>query len=385
MNTLCCGDNLPWLKTFSDNYVDLIYLDPPFQSGVNYNLIFQTEAKKKKGATSQIKAFTDTWKWGEDAVKEYQGLIDGTLTREKPNLKLLTLIKAMMGYLGESSMMAYLCKMSPRLLEMHRVLKDTGSIYLHCDPTSSHYLKLLMDSIFGVENFQNEIIWWYGQGGASKKRFAKKHDIIFFYSKSESYIYNLIRERNYYNSPFFVKKSDLEKEDSYYKKDYQGRLYAEILPQDVWKIPSLINISKERLGYPTQKPEALLERIIKASSNEGDLVLDPFCGCGTAVAVAQKFKRRWIGIDISLLSIEVIVKRFIEKGQIELGKHFDLKVFPNDQYSEESIKKNDPNGYEAWCRAAKSAKEEADNGDLGLLPKYDRNEVLKKLGVKEKR
>ncbi|MCK4326238.1 site-specific DNA-methyltransferase, partial [bacterium] len=179
-NKLYYGDNLEILRDkIPSETIDLIYLDPPFQSGKNYNTIFEPELSRVKGATAQQHAFEDTWRWEDgEAEREYQGLVTGTITKEKPGQKLIDLIKAMRGYLSECSMIAYLCMMAPRLLEMRRVLKETGSIYLHCDPTASHYLKLLMDSIFGVENFRNEIIWCYSTSGRGKREFSKKHDII---------------------------------------------------------------------------------------------------------------------------------------------------------------------------------------------------------------
>ena len=162
MNSLYYGDNLDILKKhIKDETIDLIYLDPPFQSGKNYNQIFQPQAGGIKGATAQIQAFEDTWHWGEEAEREYTGLVTGTLTTEPPGQKLIDLMKAMRGYLTEGPLLAYLCMMAPRLLEMKRVLKNTGSIYLHCDPTASHYLKLLMDAVFGGKNFRNEIVWCY--------------------------------------------------------------------------------------------------------------------------------------------------------------------------------------------------------------------------------
>jgi len=193
MNTLYYGDNLDILKQYIiDESVDLIYLDPPFQSGRNYNIIFRPEQGGVKGATSQITTFEDTWNWGEEAEKEYTGLITGTLTKEKPPQKLIDLMKAMMGYLDGCPLMAYLCMMAPRLLEMKRALKPTGSIYLHCDPTASHYLKLLMDAIMG-NHFRNEIIWHYRRWSALSFNFQRMHDVILFYSKSDKPVFNLIQ------------------------------------------------------------------------------------------------------------------------------------------------------------------------------------------------
>ncbi|MBI4723203.1 MAG: site-specific DNA-methyltransferase [Candidatus Stahlbacteria bacterium] len=301
-NKLYFGDNLDILRDkIADNFVDLIYLDPPFKSGKTYNIIFRPESNNIKGATAQIQTFEDTWKWGEEAAQNYYGLIQETITKEKANPKLIELMKAMRSYLGECSIMAYLCMMAPRLLEMKRVLKDTGSIYLHCDPTASHYLKLLMDAIFGVDNFRNEITWERSTASGGKAggyKFVPAHDIIFSYVKD---INNFVFERQY----IAYTKEYIKERFKY--TDENGRIYRLQLSNrkqyldeskgkpvsDIWTDIFPINpMAIEKLGYPTQKPETLLERIIKASSNEGDIVLDPFCGCGTAVVVAEKLKRR---------------------------------------------------------------------------------------------
>jgi site-specific DNA-methyltransferase (adenine-specific) len=258
MNTLYFGDNLEILRDkIPSNYVDLIYLDPPFKSGKSYNIIFQPELNKIKGATAQIKTFEDTWRWGDEAENEYQGLITGTITKEKPSQKLIDLIKAMRGYLGECSMMAYFSMMAPRLVEMRRVMKGTGSIYLHCDPTASHYLKLLMDAVFGTKNFQNEIVWCYKLGGRPKKGFPKKHDVILYYSKSENF--------NFFDDAIRV---PYESDGGYIssgRKIVKGKIYEVNplgkVPEDWWFISALNRQEKERLGYPTQKPEVLLEGV----------------------------------------------------------------------------------------------------------------------------
>ena len=364
-NKLYFGDNLEILKDkIPDNFVDLIYLDPPFKSGRTYNIIFQPEIGKIKGANAQIKTFEDTWKWGEEAEKNYEGLINGTITKEKPNQKLIDLMKAMREYLGECSMMAYLSMMAPRLLEMKRALRNTGSIYLHCDPTASHYLKLLMDAVFGIENFRNEIIWGYRTGGVSKRWWARKHDVILFYSKSNAYFFKPIKERIYYEKPFFTSK-----------RDEKGRYYADVYVRDVWddeKVKPIINVSKERIGYPTQKPEKLLERIIKASSNKDDLVLDPFCGCGTTVAVAERLGRRWIGIDITYLAIDVIAKRLTESEK-RTGRKIDFEIDgePKDVYSAKKLAEKDPFQFQIWCvsklDATPSQTKSADKGVDGII------------------
>jgi len=359
MNTLYYGDNLDILKKYIKNEtIDLIYLDPPFQSGKNYNQIFQPEDFGVRGANSQIKAFGDTWHWGEEAEKVYIETITGTLTIEPPSQKLIDLMKAFRGYLAECSLLAYLCVMAPRLLEMRRVLKPTGSIYLHCDPTASHYLKLLMDAIFEPKNFQNEIIWSYRTGGATKRRFGRKHDTIFFYTKSDKWLFNAIKEKSYqshrYGYKFPVYEIDPE----------TGKQYSWTYPRDVWEITMGTGTS-ERVGYPTQKPEALLERIIKASSNENDLVLDPFCGCGTTIAVAERLRRQWAGIDITYLAIDVIKKR-LEKNQIKENEHFQIYGDPKDVYSAGQLAEQDPFQFELWAVSQLNAILTAKTGDKGV-------------------
>jgi site-specific DNA-methyltransferase (adenine-specific) len=359
MNTLYYGDNLDILKKYiKDETVDLIYLDPPFQSGKNYNIIFQTKAGEIKGANSQIRTFEDTWHWGEEAEREYTELITGTLTTEPPSQKLIDLMKAFRGYLTECPLLAYLCMMAPRLMEMRRTLKDTGSIYLHCDPTASHYLKLVMDAIFGVKNFQNEIVWVYKSGGATKRRFGRKHDVLFFYSKNpENYQFNFQKEKSYMMHEYGFTKSD-------FYKDEKGQ-YTWVIMKDWWEIPSVGSADKQRIGYPTQKPEALLERIIKASSNPGDTVLDPFCGCGTTIAVAEKTRRQWIGIDITYLAIDVIKKR-LEKNYIKENEHFQVYGEPKDVHSAGQLAGQKPFQFEVWAISQLNATPTTKTGDKGI-------------------
>jgi len=407
MNILYFGDNLEVLKEkIEDKSVDLIYLDPPFQSGRNYNIIFDVKNREATGVSAQIQAFEDTWKWGPEAEKAYEGLINGTITREKPTVKLIELMRAMRSYLDDSSMMAYLAMMAPRLLELKRVLKDTGSIYLHCDPTASHYLKLLMDAVFGPENFLNEIVWNYdGPQGPSPVKFASKHDIILRYAKS---IKDCVANELYYFEKIPISKAQFKQDEmgryfytlpkgdytdeSIQKLEKEGRIFRtskgtirikyfvektqdgyflkkKKIP-DVWTdIPSLglIAQSKEVLGYPTQKPEALLERIIKASSKEGDVVLDPFCGCGTAVAVAQRLNRKWIGIDITYLAIDIIEKR-LQKSGLEEGEHFIIDGAPADEYSAEKLAETNPFQFQYWAisRIPGGMPNERKTGDKGI-------------------
>jgi len=267
--------------------------------------------------------------------------------------------------------------MTLRIAEIRRVLKPTGSFYLHCDPTSSHYLKLILDSIFCAKrkgDFINEIVWCYRTGGATKTRFSRKHDTIFFYTKSDNYTFNCEKERVYYDKPFFNPKVDS-----------QGRYYEDVLPVDWWQIPAVINVSKERLGYPTQKPEALLEKIIKASSNEGDIVLDAYCGCGTTIAVAERLNRNWLGIDITYQSISLILKRLEDSfGKNALGE-IEINGIPEDFTSAIALahKKEDKTRkeFEKWAvltysnnRAIINEKKGADGGIDGIAFMQDRNE-----------
>jgi site-specific DNA-methyltransferase (adenine-specific) len=374
-NKLYFGDNLEILSDkIPDNFVDLIYLDPPFKSGKDYNILFQPEVGKLKGATAQVKAFEDTWTWGLEAERTYEGLISGKITKEKPNQRLIELMKAMRSYLGECSMMAYLSMMAPRLLEMKRVLKDTGSIYLHCDPTASHYLKLLMDAIFGVKNFRNEIIWHYRTGGVSKRWFGRKHDIIFFYSKSDKCKFNPIEVKEYYKD-IYGRDFKPAWQDRRGGKDENG-YYHFVYKDDVWDIPAVFNMSKEYIGYPTQKPEELLETIIKASSNEGDLVLDPFCGCGTTVAVAERLGRRWIGIDMAYPAIDVTSKRLKESAK-RTGEIADFEIDgePKDVHSAEKLAEKNPFQFQIWCvsklNATPSETKSADRGVDGIINFFD--------------
>ena len=394
MNTLYYGDNLDILKNhIKDETVDLIYLDPPFQSGKNYNIIFQPKTGEIKGATSQKEAFNDTWSWGEEAEREYTDLITGTLTTESPSQKLIDLMKAMRGYLAECPLLAYLCMMTPRLLEMRRTLKPTGSIYLHCDPTASHYLKLVMDAVFDVKNYRNEIVWHYRRWTAGSNAYQRMHDILLFYSKGSGAILNPI----YIETTIGQKKKHTKGWDSnsvmiegkrqpqliiYNQKNVdkaieQGRInlsnYARIvkvntgetIAPDVWEINFINSQAKERLGYPTQKPEALLERIIKASSNEGDTVLDPFCGCGTTVAVAERLRRQWTGIDITYLAIDIIKKR-LEKNYIKENEHFKVYGVPKDIYSAGKLAEQKPFEFEVWAVSQLNATPTTKTGDKGV-------------------
>ena len=291
--TLFHGDNLLFLRAMNSESVDLIATDPPFNKGRDFHA---TPASLADGAS-----FQDRWSWERDTHEDW---ID-QLTDDFP--KLMNLIQSSRSSYGDG-MGAFLCFMAVRLVEMRRVLKKTGSLYLHCDPTASHYLKQLMDAIFGVDHFQNEIVWGYRTGGASKKRWPRKHDTLLFYRKSNAYAHNPPRERIYYSRPFFTSQVD-----------ENGQYYADVYVRDVWEdIKPVLNLSLERFGYPTQKPLALYERIIRASSNRDDMVLDPFCGCATTLIAAERLDRQWVGIDIWDKAKQAVIDR-LKKERLNLS------------------------------------------------------------------
>jgi site-specific DNA-methyltransferase (adenine-specific) len=317
-NVLYYGDNLEILRNreyFEDTSIDLIYLDPPFNSKKDYNILFKENGGVESEA--QIRAFTDSWHWTQKAEDTYRDIVINGPT------KVGQLIGALHEVLGNNDVMAYLVMMTARLIELHRVLKRTGSLYLHCDPTASHYLKLVLDQIFGPVNFRNEIAWCYRAGGVPRKGYPSKHDTIFFYTKGKNFTFN--HEYVPYTAGT-LKRGLTQVKGKYFKKG----LRAEGTPiQDWWSdLQKILSpTAKEILGYPTQKPLALLERIIKISSNEGDIVLDPFCGCGTAVVAAQKLNRKWIGIDITHLAINLMRNRLKDSFSIKaevIGEPVDL-------------------------------------------------------------
>ncbi|MGI9257133.1 MAG: DNA methyltransferase [Salinispira sp.] len=288
--TIFCRDNLDILKGINTGSIDLVYLDPPFN-------------KKKQftapvGSAAEGASFSDIFR-KEDIKDEWLQSI------REDNTPLYNLLKFALESEGQTSYnFCYLVYMAIRLIEIQRILKETGSVYLHCDPTMSHYLKLAMDCIFGEYNFRNEIVWGYKWGGTtSKKHFKKKHDIIFRYSKSNVFIFNIDSILIY-------------GEKSGWSDETRGRI-----PNDWWyDIPSINTQAKERVGYPTQKPLALLERIIKASSNEGDIVLDPFCGCATACVAAERLNRQWVGIDVSVKAYDLVrqgLKQQVERKELQ--------------------------------------------------------------------
>jgi site-specific DNA-methyltransferase (adenine-specific) len=311
-NALYYGDNLPILRGFPDECVDLVYLDPPFNSNADYNAIFKDESGKLSSA--QVKAFDDTWHWGPSAQEHYDFLTNTGLNRGQVPQPITAIMSAFVQSLGKNALTAYLVEMTVRLVELHRVLRDTGSMFLHCDPTASHFLKVILDALFGPNRFRNEIIWAYRGGGVSKRWFARKHDVILFYSKGTTWTFN-VQYTPYSESTLAVtgrtgkrvNKTSIDLDRGAHMPDW----WTDINALQTW--------SPERLGYPTQKPIALLERIISAGSNPGDVVLDPFCGCGTAIAAAEALGRKWIGIDITYLSIAVMKSR-LQDQHPHLGK-----------------------------------------------------------------
>lgn len=393
-NRLYYGDNLDVLReSITDASVDLVYLDPPFNSSAGYNVLFKAPAGQKSEA--QIEAFEDTWHWTESAARAFEEVI------RSPHTEAATMLRAMRSFLGENDMMAYLAMMAARLIELHRVLKETGSLYLHCDPTASHYLKVLLDAIFGPDRYVNEITWQRSNAHNTARRYGRIADTILFFAKTDRYVWN--EQFTDYN----------EKQLKRYKRDGHGRLYkgenltadransssgkfewrgtmppssrgwgysleqletwwaeGRILTkrdgtprmdglkvyfddaegkrlQSIWTdIPRIANTSAERLGYATQKPLALLERIINASSNPGDVVLDPFCGCGTAVHAAQKLERQWIGIDVTHLAVSLIERRLKDAFP---GIAFEVHGTPKDIGGARDLAERDKYQFQWWA------------------------------------
>ena len=329
------GDNLDILRgRIKDESIDLCYIDPPFNSDTDYNMIYNNI---DTGAVdrAQAQAFVDTWRWDARAQAGYEEIVfGGGFTAHTVDL-----VAGLHKLLKEGPMLAYLVSMTLRITEIHRVLKPTGSFYLHCDPTASHYLKLVCDAIFcggrgGV--FRNEIIWCYRKWSVKQPQFASNHNNIFFYTKTRNNRFNTLFAEL---SPGTVKRWKGQKQQAAF--DDGGKRMATICGEkskgspmgDWWEISVINPNAKERRGYDTQKPEALLERIIKASSNEGDVVLDAYCGCGTSVAVAEKLGRQWIGIDITYQAISVILQRIKDMFGEQVAGQVDLGGIPKDMAS----------------------------------------------------
>jgi|WetSurMetagenome_2_1015567.scaffolds.fasta_scaffold30356_2 site-specific DNA-methyltransferase (adenine-specific) len=422
-NTLFYGDNLPILREhIPAESVDLIYLDPPFNSNRSYNVLFKDEGGKD--AQSQIVAFDDTWHWGESAEALYDELVTDI------NGRVGRMIEALRATIGENQMMAYLVMMAARLVELHRVLKPTGSLYLHCDPTASHYLKIVLDAIFGIDTFRNEIIWRRSHPkGHAFTRFATSHDTILAFGRSTHVTWNPIyraHDDHAIETQYGLKDADGRRyqltsllnpnpdrpnltyefkgvtkvwrwtRERMLEEDRNGRIvvpkggrgiprYKRFLDEqegvpvdDFWSDIELVS-GGEALGYPTQKPLALLERVIKASSNPGDVILDPFCGCGTAIAAAQKLGRRWIGIDITHLSIALLKYRLKDSfGNLDyqvIGEPEDLagakQLAADDRYQFQwwalSLIKAKPLGGDAGSKTGKKGSDRGVDGAITFI------------------
>jgi DNA modification methylase len=403
-NILYYGDNLDILRNhtyFPDECVDLVYLDPPFNSNADYNVLFEEHSGEQ--AASQIKGFEDTWTWDIPAARYYEEVVEsgGAISEA---------MQALRQMLGRSNMMAYVAYMAPRLVELRRVLKPTGSLYLHCDPTASHYLKLVLDAIFGPRNLVNEVIWKRSHAHNSAKRFGSIHDTLLFYGKSKNRYWKPVFQ-NY--DPGYIaqhykhvdpdgrrwkaenptgagvskgdtgqpwrginptakgrhwarSRKELEALDAagliYWpkasKRQTTGwpyiKLYLDQMQgahaQDVWTDIDVLNMmAKERLGYPTQKPEELLARIISASAPDDGIVLDPFCGCGTAVAVAQRFGNKWIGIDITALAITLIKHRLQNQFGPAISGTYEVVGEPISVPDAAQLAKEDPYQFQFWA------------------------------------
>ena len=359
-NRLYYGDNLDVLRRHvKDQSVDLIYLDPPFNSNADYNVLF-SEADGTPAA-SQIKAFTDTWRWDAAAAAAFEDAVE---TGGQVALAMI----AFRTLLGESDMLAYLAMMAPRLVELRRVLRPTGSIYLHCDATASHYLKMLMDSVFGARNFRREVIWRSGWVSGFKTRtrnWVRNHDVLLYYLKDRTEDWTFNKDLAY--SPH----------DEGYQRRGGGENKKGVALDDVWDdndlySPWIKSYSKEKLGYSTQKPVALLERIISVCSNRGDVVLDPFCGCGTTIVAAEALKRRWIGIDITSLAVSLIKSRLVADGAAD----YEVVGEPTTVEDAAQLAKDDPYQFQFWALGLIGArpanpKKGADKGIDGRLFFFD--------------
>lgn len=370
-NWLYYGDNLDVLRQHvKDESIDLIYLDPPFNSNATYNVLFAEQDGSR--AAAQIKAFQDTWRWDQAAVKAYEETVElgGDVAAA---------MRAFRTFLPDSDMLAYLSMMAPRLLELRRVLKSSGSIYLHCDPTASHYLKMLMDAVFGAKNFLNELVWYYRGAGTPRKAYARRHDIVFWYSK--------LHDRHYFDpDPIRRPYAEATQERfSHYIGNVRGNqdFGPQKLhplgkhPDDVFThIQPIAPSAKARLGYPTQKPIELLAELVAATSKEGDVVLDPFCGCGTTIAAAQQLKRNWIGIDITHLAINLMRYRLQDTYGEDVNKTYNVVGEPVSLPDAKDLAASDPYQFQWWALGLVGArpaegKKGADKGVDGRLYFHD--------------
>lgn len=464
------GDNLKVMRAhIADESVDLVYLDPPFNSKRDYNLLFKTP--KGHESDAQITAFEDSWQWGDQAEDEFREI------QKQTNTTVAEIMQALRSFLGQNDMMAYLTMMANRLLELHRVLKSTGSLYLHCDPTASHYLKILLDGVFTPQRFKNEIIWRRTGSHNSTKSFGPIHDTILYYTKTKNYTFNQLRrpymlghvqsrytlqsdgrykftsggnvltgagttegnsgevwrgfnptaKKRHWAVPSFYEDAmpesykslpGTEKLEALYKAGlveidgksewpimvrYLGERDGTVL-QDLWAYQPYTEgtvygtsegidadvkwygpTDPERLGYPTQKPVGLLERIISTSSNPNDVVLDPFCGCGTAIYAAHKLKRRWIGIDITHLAVRLIEKRMKDAfPELTAKGAFEVEGVPKDFAGSADLAERDKYQFQFWALSLvhaqpfKGGKKGADGGVDGLIfPEVDKGKTEK--------
>ena len=437
-NTLFYGDNLDILREYvPDESVDLIYLDPPFNSNRSYNVLFKDESGED--SQSQIIAFKDTWYWGVEAQLTYADLV-----RDAP-ASIALMISALYQFIGTNQMMAYLVMMTSRLMELHQVLKPTGSIYLHCDPTASHYLKVVMDTIFGAETFRNEIVWKRTTAHNDPTRWGRVHDTLLYYSKSDEptwndvftpyddeykarfrfsdpdgrrwtdgdlsakglsgggYTYEYKGATSLWRVPLeTMKRLDAEGKLHFTKKggirlkrylDESPGLPVQDVITDIFPINSQ---AAERLGYPTQKPLALLERIIQASSNEGDVILDPFCGCGTAIVASQKLNRRWIGIDVTHLAISLMKYRLKDSFNLVEKKDYAVIGEPESIDGARQLAKDDRYQFQWWAAsliqakplggegASKQGKKGSDKGIDGVINFVDEMDKTQQVLVQVK-
>lgn len=343
-NNLIFGDNLEIMERYMpDKCVDLIYLDPPFSSNRNYNQIIRDP--NDNFDTAQVEAFDDTWSWNdttEDTFRQLQSLHKGE--------DVVNTVEGFYQILRNNSLMAYLIMMTPRLLEMKRLLKDTGSIYLHCDPAASHYLKIIMDAIFCIENFRNEIVWCYKGWNTKQKQFPSKHDIILFYTKTSNNVFNILYQplRNERLKKYGTKKlKNIIVNGKMKLVPTEEESLGSIIP-DWWEIQYLARASKERIGYPTQKPLELVERIIHASSNKNNIIFDPFCGGGTTLHAAHNLNRRFIGIDITTNAIALIKIRLLNFCNLQEDKDYIIEGEPKTHQQAEELAEMDKYKFQGW-------------------------------------
>ncbi|HLM73362.1 MAG TPA: site-specific DNA-methyltransferase, partial [Polyangiaceae bacterium] len=344
MGEVYFGDNLEVLRTrIADGSVDLVYLDPPFKSDQDYNVLPGVLRSARK---APVRAFGDTWAWGERSEAGFAAL-------EKIDARVFSAMRALRELTGAGGLLAYLTMMAPRLVELRRALKPSGSIYLHCDPTASHYLKIVMDAVLGPECFRNEVIWRYRRWPAKSRQFQKMHDVLLFYTRSASggHCFNTLygyEELAASTKKTFGTRRQVADFSSGHRKPGKKDEESPGPPlSDVWDVGIVAPSGHERLGYPTQKPEALLERIVLASSREGDLVLDPFCGSGTSIVVAERLGRRWIGIDAAYLAIWLVKQRL----HSTFGGRARIEVVGEPRSLEEALAllRRDPEQFRSWA------------------------------------